>query len=114
MNNLSDDALNDLYPVATWSWRDGQGGLFGTEIFANGQVRQKREHPLHDGPNAHKMGAISETQATMFLAHCRAVLNAKSAPNATLTQETPGAKPMNSRSPKARAKKCRVKSHGRP
>lgn len=63
-------------PFVAWTWHNGKGGLLRTQVFANGQIRQQRQHDPDDVVTEHDLGIIPAAQAATFLARCRAALSA--------------------------------------
>lgn len=73
MNNAA-ESRKDTTPVVTWMWQNGQGGLLSTQIFADGQIVQQRQHDPDDEITTEDLGTIPAAQAAALAGRCREAL----------------------------------------
>lgn len=65
----------DSFPVGAWTWHDGKGGIFSTQVLSTGEVRQQRRHVKDEDSALQKLGALSPSEAAAFFARCRDALS---------------------------------------
>ena len=76
------DSSEISFPVAAWTWHDGKGGLFSTQIFSNGQILQERKHGKDDESMPQKLGVLPTSDAEALLTRCREAVDAPSSTQA--------------------------------
>jgi hypothetical protein len=75
--------MSDSFPVGAWTWHDGKGGIFSTQILSDGHIRQQRQHAKDTEAAFQNLGVISPAAAAALLARCREALTTSPSPEQT-------------------------------